>query len=445
MILCIPHTKMVDTHDVSKIVDRMNEIEHSLPDVPHYPPEEIPVRMPIVSDHTPTDTLQRIVGPTRWYHFIYRGVPYHLFGDRHGIKGDCGVPCSYIDSHGEMVHASSNCFTIIYLIISLLQRSSVDLYIEVPYISQLDVERDPDLIHRKAYEDLRELYIQLFDCFNPARRERCLYRTSRFHFVDIRKQTTEYNKNFPFATLMFQEISYIIKLYRDGRGFVKRRDAMDTAMYKIEDTHLFYRTMFRIYLFSNEFNTDISRLVNHLGFAPGTYIAKKMGWLSSFLVVDRGGGRMHKIGAQLDALRYDDVEHDGLNMADIIESFMMYEFSEIPVDHIYTLWERFMMLSDGGVHSDEIGEIGSQITDIYIEIDTLLMDCYTLARMFRTYTGKDHTPSDYMVVYTGYAHTERYRRFFMEWLDTPLVDYAKNRSGRDKCIINEDFERYLPV
>lgn len=61
----------------------------------------------------------------------------------------------------------------------------------------------------------------------------------------------------------------------------------------------------------------------------------------------------------------------------------------------------------------------NQMLDDYIKFlssDALLMDAYTLARMFRKFPNGKHVPSTQIVVYAGDAHIQTYVDFFSKVL-----------------------------
>ena len=90
-----------------------------------------------------------------------------------------------------------------------------------------------------------------------------------------------------------------------------------------------------------------------------------------------------------------------------------------------------------------------KISSFTISGVSLLMDAYTLARMFRTYPGKNHIDSSKSIVYAGDAHISTYVDFLETQMGArfnkynPNKDKLKNYEALSRCIdVNlDDFKK----
>lgn len=72
---------------------------------------------------------------------------------------------------------------------------------------------------------------------------------------------------------------------------------------------------------------------------------------------------------------------------------------------------------------------------LLIDLQSLSMDAYTLARLFLQNDGQD------VIVYTGDYHTKIYIDFFKIYLTQPLVDYPSQNDER--CVIINNLTNYI--
>ena len=54
----------------------------------------------------------------------------------------------------------------------------------------------------------------------------------------------------------------------------------------------------------------------------------------------------------------------------------------------------------------------NMILNLGLESTSLLVDAYTLARMFRKFNDKNHDESKRVIIFTGYQHIKKYHTFF---------------------------------
>ena len=70
----------------------------------------------------------------------------------------------------------------------------------------------------------------------------------------------------------------------------------------------------------------------------------------------------------------------------------------------------------------------------------LLVDSYLLARMFRTFPGTNHVPSNIKIIYTGNAHTDLYVDFLTKKMGVSFTKAGLTTSedikktNTDQCI-----------
>lgn len=177
------------------------------------------------------------------------------------------------------------------------------------------------------------------------------------------------------------------------------------------------------YLLSDNFSQSINDIFK-------TFPYPKLSQLQERLksnIVQRDGHRIHRVKAQLDSLRKDNVIHNGSTMAGLILLYARDRYHMIDLDRMYREWYDYyrgyyLPIYEGHGELEVTHPIlppmyvGSGLLDFAV----MIMDIYVLARMFRTFRhprkGDEHHVSSTVLIYTGAYHTDAYAKFFSQYL-----------------------------
>lgn len=364
-----------------------------------------------------------ISGPISAYSILYNNKRYLLFGDEHHSMDKSCDNCNDIDV---------SCYDISRLIRDIIQNKGTyeftDIYLEHPFMTV--VPRDlPDIGY------ISEIYNVFKDCFRKNRSCKHSYNT-RFHYVDIRKSHEqplifeEYVTNIRLSKV-YGEIKYY---EQPDTEYIITTDILMEALYGhtfladklfkiyiesdnyVEDTYkLFYPTLKKIRTLYTDSNIELDYIINILMYK-------------------------NKIRKQLYGL-----EQDGLSdMADNIRAYIyeIYNKGRKETQSIYKVWKTTMnMFYNNSITSKQLLNMLDISTQITTQITYLLMDIYTLARMFRKFKSgnRKHIESNDVIIYAGNAHIQTYVNFFKYISDNVQID---EYSGNGRCL-NVDLNMFI--
>ena len=184
--------------------------------------------------------------------------------------------------------------------------------------------------------------------------------------------------------------------------------------------------MFEAYLSSNNFPQTIDEIFETFPYPKLMKIREEL----KENVVERNGRQIHRVKAQLDSLREDNVIHSGNNMADLILEYAHDRYKMLNMEDVSRAWESYfdefyipVFVDVEEEESEEKIDAIESLTDVKLKLSDLsviLMDVYLLARMFRTFRyprkGGIHHTSSSVFTYTGAFHTDGYALFFTKYL-----------------------------
>jgi hypothetical protein len=438
----------------------------------------------IEQSHKHTD---KISGPISAYSTKIE-KSYNFFGDAHFSMERTCSPCKDINiSSLKLVtpNGSDNCWDISVLLSEIFTQASkenkwIDFYIEIPFLSgnnfrpsQKDIEKGID-----QFGYLYKLYYIFYNCLNKIN---CQYDTTRIHYVDIRLEyqkvsLPEITKELKNLIIMSQQrvpLKYetninlyesYISINRVGNSMDKLLEMVGTDKRKrnlyIEETDKLMRDLyfsggqnmsgkiepknfrlFKLYLLSDNFAKEASDLIelNHIS-SNNELLILKDHLVPPTMMVNRKGKNMHRIRAQLLALEEEGKKDLALKIYDFIISEYL---KKVDNSTIIDLWRGIMITYDGFINakyrslddlqsliykfSQEFEKI-NQIQSFTVTGISLLMDAYTLARMFRTYPDKSHIDSVKTIIYAGDAHITTYVNFFENILKADFEKYNPNKN-----------------
>lgn len=454
---------------------------------------------------TVREGLRYISGPISWYYFKIGNTKFHFFGDQHYSKAhNCqsqGIPCSKKDTKcTDFPNLLQKLFQR-----SVDKKEYVDFYLETPFkikgektdpIDQLIMEyqetHDPKI--KKAIEKIgyiESVYLKFNPCFQ-VEKVLCPYAPYvRFHYVDLRQTVqADFEGQITLNNYLYLEkidaiiqemnmyFNAILALGSDNQKAKKLKsqitDSVDFVNSLVNKILLTGRTLygesfnynkelFRAMISSTDYPSDIERILNHLleGINPQSKDYQDFEKLKLAMIrasTSKEGKFMHRGAAQLYALRKDGIFFRGTNIADLIVDFVTAEFNSFNMVDIYNIWKRFyndvylpftkitFFEQYESVHHKLITFVknyDSETLAHLIHVDSLVLDVYLLARMFRKF-NPEHKASETIITFTGAAHTDRYVKFFTQYLDEKPIDFIKSPVAEaNRCLQNPKFSQYF--
>ena len=387
--------------------------------------------------------LQLISGPVLWSYFQFEGTSYHFFGDIHYSKeGSCediGYTCSTIDQPD----VNSPCYNFNYLLSSIFQQAqikgeSVDYFLEIPYAKK----EDQPFSKTSSLDNYLDESIHYFlDDINKTK----LSSNVRIHYVDVRRNPSDENVslNSYIYTFLFDQLNdSIYQMIQTGQQDLFAWMEFTNDLFEKLWKEGFYKKLFWTY-FEDDYIELSKELLQELPSHPWMQTIQESMLQQS---KSKGGVNRHFIKIQLDELRKENPK-----VASQIQKFISHEFSQLNVEELYTSWKELFDLFQETFSSRFTVEDLFQLEDLLhdfkkeatllVVIDSLLVDAYTLARMFRRY-GKKEQPTK-VITFTGVAHTKNFISFFKNWLHVIPLASKEGLPNAKRCIRDEQFSTYF--
>lgn len=250
----------------------------------------------------------------------------------------------------------------------------MDVYLEIPYIYDKNLHR-----RRIGRSYMANLHDDIDDCFKWDK-IRCEYPHLRAHYIDLRTEdlAKEYQKYFQFEKT-FNKLHY-------GMGNAKTE-------------YTYWKN---------------NKEMKEIFLSKATIVANMKEIIKST-----------KIQKQIDNVM-DPVIRKKINE---ISTKWIENPKDFNIDWEYLTWDYMLdaLKTNNSYH----------ITNIYYSFssyDGVIMDIYTLGRMFREYTyvpNQNSSLAKNMIIYAGGFHTQRYEDFLLNYLDCKRE--INNRSYRINC------------
>ena len=390
--------------------------------------------------------LQFISGPISWTYFKLGAQHFHFFGDLHGSKGEncesVQIQCSTVKNP----KSSESCYDITYLLEDIFKNAekknqTVDFFIEIPYIGSID----KDIEYHGTYDVdyINDIQSYFTDYFTFQKKKK--FPNVRLHYSDIRRSL-----DMPGYLKATYIASYIVM-----NVIIEINDQEKFEFLNILMNRLFGKEKFMKQIFEAHFKDGYEDILDEIFEKLLTDQEKNQFDIPFFqlqFVIEemkkqtkqRDQVSKHLIKIQLDELRKDKVMINGKNMADLILKFIFQRFNEIDVEFTLQEWKKFYTQhrsNPQNITPNQYYQLRSQFAS-FVDLDSLLMDAYTLARMFRTY-GESNKPSDLVITYTGDEHTANYVYFFEEILGLNSSAKKGGLKKAKRCIYDEDFSKYF--
>lgn len=429
--------------------------------------------------------LNYISGPISWYSFDINGKKIHLFGDRHTWQDE---RCPGIDCSKE----SKICFTTIDLIEKIYEKCEReklygDVYIESYYrhkettIRDRDEESDDDedddeeedeeeeLNKRFGKDTLQEIILEYRDCLKPKKPKCGFLPHLRFHYVDVRfgmledimklvNQNKESGQNIYQLIRHPQNILTLLYYFLDELDFfISKAKRFNPNLYFftrfligyfLENEYLFFHILFdeqyTKYLdnFLAEINEAVQmdqmkNLVNVKEIQKYVKVIQDYILLLKFYAKDK----KHIVLYELDKLKTEEKKYGTTDFSDKIKKYMFRRLKEIvplfenDLIQMLDLLEEYKNNNFESMVNDFKKLFIEKIQLVWVDINTLLMDTYTLARMFRN-LNKD---GKIALLYLGDFHIRNIVRFFKEEFNILPTNQVIGKQPHEKCLQSKNF------
>jgi hypothetical protein len=436
------------------------------------------------------ENLQYISGPISWYYFELDNRKFHFFGDSHFSKeGNCEskqIVCSSFSDNNP----KSDCYDIVYLLDTIFLNAEVnhhlvDFFLEVPYL-QDEQTIDIDIVRQDDY--ISSTVSHFIDCFQKDKK-RCRFRNTRFHYADVRQSINQGLSTINmYLGSQMQKLLKLFGKYVSNTNISQIEDIKLKILRSVEWLNflinkLFYKnndkSLFRRYFasqFSSEYIQELDSIYESLisGIDEEKYqkeikslqtVFERLKKLSKPFPKRTSGTRLHVTKIQLEELKKDMEKNPSIypnHLPKLIEDYIISKSNQEDITFIKKSWKKYydpiveiLNSKSESYQLDKIFSLNNQLPGIYgtiIKLEALLMDAYTLTRMFRTYTSSQKpTPfADMTITYTGALHTKHYYEFFTEVLKIkptaslkPYTESKRSSYDQKRCLKDEKFSEYF--
>lgn len=384
--------------------------------------------------------ITTISGPVSLYIYKYNNKMYYFFGDVHFTNiNTCeenGTRCDHYDNDlKNVIIDGPNCTDLGALFHNWFTFNNdynikTDFYAETPFTK--DITRNPhytvtSMDEQKPYTvfPYEDSWLALVtDIMSPcflADKALCPYAPNvHAHYTDIRF----YEQNNKWIDINMFDLTNVI-------GYILDNDINDIALgdyILIINTLLENaKTLINIFLKPNNYDKNMQVLWDMVTQLQDEHIKdlyiKKIND-SSLQLVKRDGRYMHRIAWELQKL--------DTTIANLITHYIRSEIVKISKS-IYKEWgSNLHNINDVLIRDYFIKFFGAQLVDL----GALIMDSYTLARMF----GQNE--SSQIIVYAGEYHILNYVDFFDGYLQAEQLLIIENQN-ESKCLYNENLYNFL--
>lgn len=349
--------------------------------------------------------MQYLSWPLKFYHFNFRGKDYVFFGEQHDTQHGCEkflkYQCNFVDKNRNKVDIGSSCWNFDYFLLDLYERCVrekryMDFFFEYAYRPK----------HQEIFTGgpTSEGYLfTIRDTVAPCiseDRSNCKYLPYvRTHYSDARMLVAENRHSRAFTTPAF--------LTEIGTDMLREKTMRYRSINKfLKD----FKDIWVTYDLQEEY---IKAIVSADDASIQTYfnILKELpdNILSMNLIRNSGQIRNNILVKQLNRLKSDYiVTRNGTNIADFIVQHCIDTYRKF---NVMERIKKLPFLSKDSTQS-EINTLESTLKILSVWGDTIIMDIYTLARMFRKFDNR----SQVCIFYGGTAHAKFYSNFFLNYL-----------------------------
>jgi hypothetical protein len=366
--------------------------------------------------------LKYVSGPISWYYYEWNGRSFHFFGDLHlSFENNCeskGMKCSSVRDK-----EFCDCFDFIFFLDTIFTNAEksgklVDFFIEIPYLTQ---GQTIDEIEVDDY--IATIYHYFKNCFQIDK-SKCPFKKTRLHYADVRQDISSQSK---FSSTLYMNIylyleelnNLIMKLFTqyDEETLIKIHSLSEWLnnffhrFFSKENLNHKYMESY----FSNDFYGDIDRIFDSFMTKKEREMYPEQVQLLQKIIgymkreakpypKRSSGNKIHVIKIQLEELKKDiqnrPEEYLQKDLPMLIENFIM-DSSSYSSKQIINIWNDFYQSVILELYKNPESKVAiesfrkkqniingnkSILYSLFVAHEAILMDAYTLSRMFRTYT-----------------------------------------------------------
>jgi hypothetical protein len=331
-------------------------------------------------------TIYKIVGPTSWSHFRYKGRNIHTFGEYH-------YKVNRTDYHDKFDMNIVQLFKYISKR-SIDEEKTTNFYLEYRYAAK---EQRPTVL-KESY--LKHVVDEFKPCLQRVKTKCPYYPYAKYHYVDIRHSSNNltilsYITGIPENITKGNQLQILkaMNIFEIIVRELKLRPNLLFEMYIDKDQG---KKIYEVFLKRTGINVPISE-----NFKTGTM--------------------MHKVRWQL--------KNIDVNMAQNIRDYSFKIYVEHINELITEMNNKWPVIKNEIIYSQKLESFeifASNIENITIKIASVFMDTYYLARLFRSMEWDKKCKL--FVTYVGDAHKVRYDDFFKSLPDMKLINDVNDPS-----------------
>jgi hypothetical protein len=391
---------------------------------------------------------------------------FYFFGDEHfSFEGNCNEIPNVICLNDENQKQSQKvCYDFPYLLQKIFteeekKKKYVDFYLELQYLTYFNKERKMDK-KIDINDNLPKISNHFHDCFQKNK-DKCKYKTTRFHYTDFRfdpylTQSVLLSSIIYLPMQVIPTINSHMNDYLENQITKQDIERMlkfyDIVIYRMLGkylNHKIFNSYFRKDL-DKEYNKILKMLIKDLN---PRYYRKEIKQLKDFFDNSlkyrkiRNKSIYHIVGSQFYALEKDNLVYNGQPIQKLIKNFIQKQYQkDFNPSFLRKEWNKLMKQYKYFLKTNDQSKFTSDINmSSLLSSGADIMDAYVLARMFREYSTtkrKKHIPSEMVITFSGYHHSQNYIEFFQNVLGlTPKIkmDYNPNEKTK-RCLYNSKFQ-----
>jgi hypothetical protein len=404
--------------------------------------------------------INMISGVSNMFVYNYDNKTYYFFGDVHGTrKGSChelGYKCDAFNyNFTDTTDAKTNCTTIgallhNWFIYNNKNNIKTDFYLEEFYTDDNERQNTSEfqtIISGRQTKNIRQgipfinnSWMELLPnimapCFMRDKTNCPYYPNVHLHYIDIRIKNSSNNlvDTTPFS------IDLIYNYVNDNQPttinefILLREDAMSYINFIVKN----YKTLIRTLLSPDGYDKylyEMSKIDNLLSI----YMNQQV----TILITEYEGVTMTRAAKELYRLSekntkiYDYlIKYIYVMVEKVLYNILKYEKKIENNIKTYNTMKKRNLLEKRGLRRSykELIEIITGYDLYFIDMQSVLMDTYTLSRMFLQ-------ESEEIIVYAGIDHIKVYTQFFNQLSEPNLeIQAVKNNT----CLINDIIPKYI--
>lgn len=321
--------------------------------------------------------LKLLAWPVSYDHFNFLGKDYMFFGDIHNLNKACNEACAEISPDGTFKNTNSFCWNFDYFLTTLMLKMKntqkvLDVFLELGYFHSYNQFTDVFMKGSYIAKTAESPFIK--QCLNVDKRMCKFNPYSRVHYADLRLL---YNKNITTYKSPADIGNYDILEYLSTNW---QQDYIQEILEDLLKNRKF-KKFFDFYFDSDDYIEDVREFLGPVSYPVGKLMMK----LGQIL-------KVHPIRKQ-----YLKLKQQNPQLAGAVREFISLKVLDYTAEPNMNIMVFAMTL--------------------FNNVSGLVIDAYTLLRMFRDFDN----PAKVCIVYMGSHHTALYNNFFTNFLNCKLL------------------------